>query len=249
MAFPIHFSANVKSIIRHNSNLSTFVLAPTGRFPKFKPGQFVHLTLEEYDPSSHWPESRAFSIASAPSNKQEIRLTIGRQGQYTNRILNEVQEGQHLALKGPYGELVVTPQHNSDEIILIAGGTGITPFCSYLEEAAIAPEKHQNPIHVFYAVRQPSAFIYRSLIEKCAQQIKNLSTHFYSEETSVEPGIEQKDAIVGKLNLKDIMTRLPNPTMGQYYLSGPQAMIKTFSEELVNTHGISADRVHIDAWE
>jgi ferredoxin-NADP reductase len=243
MAFPIHFSASVKSIDRHNSDLATFVLAPTGRLPKFKPGQFVHLTLEPYDPSTHWPESRAFSVASAPSNKSELRLTIGRQGAYTSRILDEVAEGRTLALKGPYGELVVAPTSPSDEVVLIAGGTGVTPFCSYLEEASLAPERHTNPIHLFYAVRRPSAFIYRSLVEACAQKLSNLKTHFFAEESP------DSETIPGRLNLDQILSRLPKPQSALFYLSGPQAMIKSFSEALVQTHGIPPHRVIIDAWQ
>lgn len=243
MAFPIHFSANVKSVVRHNADLATFVFTPTGRFPKFKPGQFVHLTLEAYDPSSHWPESRAFSVASAPSNKQELRLTIGRQGTYTSRILDEVKEGQVLSLKGPYGELVVAPTSISDEIVLIAGGTGITPFCSYLEEASLAPEKHLNPVHVFYAVRHPSAFIYRRLVESCAQKISNVRTYFYAEQEA------DGSTISGRLHLPEMLGKLPNPKLGLYYLSGPQAMIKNFSEALINSHGIAPERVIVDAWQ
>jgi ferredoxin-NADP reductase len=243
MAFPIHFNAAVKTVVRHNENLATYVLVPTGRFPKFKPGQFVHVTLEPYDPSSHWPESRAFSVASAPSNKAEIRLTVGRQGAYTARILDEVKEGQTLALKGPYGELVVAPTSPADEVVLIAGGTGITPFCSYLEEASLVPAKHTNPVHLFYAVKHPSAFIYRESVQKYAQSIPHLRIHFYAEQEA------DAHTTAGRLNLVDILSKLPNPHTSSFYLSGPQAMIKNFSEALVNAHGIEPHRVFIDAWQ
>ena len=32
----------------------------------FKPGQFLHLALDAFEPGGFWPESRVFSIASAP---------------------------------------------------------------------------------------------------------------------------------------------------------------------------------------
>jgi ferredoxin-NADP reductase len=243
MAFPVHFSASVTSIVRHNPNLATFVMLPTGRFPKFKPGHFVQLTLEPYDPSQHWPESRAFSVASAPSNKQELRLTIGRQGAYTGRILNEVREGQTLSLKGPYGDFVVAPQEPSDHIVLVAGGTGITPFCSYLEELALKPDTNTHPVHVFYAVREQEQFIYRELVENCRKHIPNVQVHYFCENKAHGADIP------ARLSCAQILERLPCRQESRFYLSGPQSMIKAFSEELMAQHGVAANRVHIDAWQ
>ena len=40
---------------------------PNGRAPRFRPGQFLHLALDAYDPSGFWPDSRVFSIASRAS--------------------------------------------------------------------------------------------------------------------------------------------------------------------------------------
>ena len=34
---------------------------------KYLSGQFLHLALDEYDPSSGWPESRCFSMQSSPA--------------------------------------------------------------------------------------------------------------------------------------------------------------------------------------
>ena len=73
MATPIKINCKVFSIDAHSDSVFTIKLKPSRRLPHFKPGQFLHLALDSYDPTGgYWPESRVFSIASA-SFDSEIR--------------------------------------------------------------------------------------------------------------------------------------------------------------------------------
>ena len=71
---------------------------------KFKPGQFLHLALDEYDPSFPWPESRCFSMQSSPED-EVIRITFSVKGRYTARMVEELHLGKIVSLKLPYGDL------------------------------------------------------------------------------------------------------------------------------------------------
>jgi NAD(P)H-flavin reductase len=51
MAQPVHFRAVVDRIQRHTPNVATYWLRSDKRLPRFLPGQFIHLTLDDYDPS------------------------------------------------------------------------------------------------------------------------------------------------------------------------------------------------------
>ncbi len=64
----------VSAIAAHGGGVYTVDLAPSGILPPFRPGQFAHLTVDDYDPSSFWPESRVFSIASSPHEKKRLRI-------------------------------------------------------------------------------------------------------------------------------------------------------------------------------
>ena len=107
-------------------------MAPLEKCPSFKPGQFLHLAIDNYDPGFHWPESRVFSVASSPTRLETIRITFSVKGKYTKRMFTEVEEGDIVWLKLPYGSFTFT-KHKS--LIFVAGGTGITPFLSFLEYA------------------------------------------------------------------------------------------------------------------
>ena len=69
MAVVRRVTAVVEKVDRYPENVCCYELRAEKRLPTFKPGQFLHLTLEPYDPSAEWPESRVFSIASAPARR------------------------------------------------------------------------------------------------------------------------------------------------------------------------------------
>ena len=106
---------------------------------KFLPGQFLHLALDEYDPSLGWPESRCFSI-QAQHGPDTIVLSFSAKGKFTTRMAQELKAGSPVMVKLPYGSLF----QNSDastSCVFIAGGTGITPFFRYLPTRPLQPIK------------------------------------------------------------------------------------------------------------
>ena len=109
------------------------MLQPQKRCPRFNPGQFLHLALDPYDPSCQWPESRVFSIANSPTRRDKIKITYAVKGKYTSRKYNEIKKYDLVWIKLHYGTF--TFDYTAENIVLIAGGTGITPFVSFLEYA------------------------------------------------------------------------------------------------------------------
>lgn len=74
MANPIKLKAVVTKVQSYGEGVYEVALKPVGTVPSYKPGQFLHLTVDEYDPAGgFWPESRVFSIASAYSTRRNCR--------------------------------------------------------------------------------------------------------------------------------------------------------------------------------
>ncbi len=64
MPNPKRVKCRVGDVRYHSESVSSVYLSPLSSLPKFKSGQFLHFTLDDFDPSSgFWPESRVFSIA------------------------------------------------------------------------------------------------------------------------------------------------------------------------------------------
>ena len=98
---------------------------------QFRPGQFLHLALDNYDPSFNWPESRVFSIANAPERNTLIYL-FRQKVDFTNRMMNEISIGSQIWIKLPYGIFNFNDAIGED-VVLNCRGTGISPFISFLE--------------------------------------------------------------------------------------------------------------------
>jgi len=104
---PIKLAAVVEIITHHATDVKSLTLRPLKRCPRFKAGQFLHLALEEYEPGFHWPESRVFSIANAPTRSETLKLAFAVKGKFTRRMFDELLDrleevlpelGRHLAI-------------------------------------------------------------------------------------------------------------------------------------------------------
>jgi ferredoxin-NADP reductase len=233
---PQKLCCQVTKIIDHGERVYSLTLAPERPAPRFLPGQFLHLALDEYNYGDFWPDSRVFSIASTPAERDLLRITYAVKGQFTTRMESELRPGAEVWVKLPYGEFIVG---TGTSVCLLAGGTGVTAFTAFLTGLGA---DHAHPVHLFYGARRPDLLIYRPLVESAAAKCPNLHSYFLAEEGEA-PG-----CISGRINLDQIWQTLPDPQAMVYYLSGPPIMLKTLSASLAERR-IPASRILTDAWE
>lgn len=239
MAIIVKIPALVTDVQRHTADICTFIMKPLKPFPFYKPGQFLHLALDAYDPSFAWPESRVFSIASSPANRNEIIISFTIKGNYTKRMYDTININDTVWLKLPYGEFVFDTNIKS---VFIAGGTGITPFISHLAYLIDKPMNHK-PIELHYGVRESKHIIFSNIIEKAKLQLSDFSYKFYCENFSYEKDI---DAIEGIINIDFIYESNKNSECN-YYISGPISMISNFKTYLLSK-GIPESFIKTDDW-
>ena len=242
MPSPVKIQANVERVVKHTDSVVSYAFKPLRKIPRFKPGQFLHLALDEYDPSSHWPESRVFSIASSPTRRDRIEITVSVKGKFTQRIYNEIKLDSTIWLKMPYGDFTFKTDPGKN-IVLIAGGTGFTPFKSYLEYCIDKQLNHS--IQLYYGIREEKLFIFDEIINECVQKNTNFSFISYNE--NPETNLDQTNARKGMLQIDTIAREidLPNSIV---YLSGPFVMVNAFRQYL-EQNGLEKENIKIDNWE
>ena len=234
MANPVKIPARVRRVTRHSEKVASFEFEPLGRVPRFQPGQFLHLALDEYRMGSPWPDSRVFSIASAPSERKEtLAITVSAKGPFTERILDELGEGEGCWLKLPYGDF--TFGHH-EHLTLIAGGVGITPYVSLLK--TLLEQRSNQAVTLYYGFRQSELFLFSDLIHACDAQLEHFQTVIYCEET-------YPAAHYGRLDIEEIVREVHSDTI--YYLSGPLKMIRAFEKMLLELN-VSSAQIKIDDW-
>jgi NAD(P)H-flavin reductase len=162
MANPSKIQAEIVSVRPYGKDVFEVRMKPQGRVPRFKAGQFLHLTIDNYDPSGgFWPESRVFSIASR-YGADEIVIVYSVKGVYTKRMKEFLAPGKSIWLKLPYGDFVLSPETIQNDVVLVAGGSGVSPFVPFLENLADGAEFPQK-VQLFYGVREPEMSMFTSL--------------------------------------------------------------------------------------
>ena len=175
---PVKFAAEVTRVLRHGDDVATYEFRCLMPRPRWKPGQFLHLALDAYDPAGHWPDSRCFTMASGSLEKDHVRLTIAAKGRFTRRILAELQPGRRVWMKAPYGEFIVRTSLEHD-VVLIAGGTGITPFVAFMEDALV--KGLEGKVWLHYGARSQDLLVFRDFAERCARQFPAFRLQCYAE--------------------------------------------------------------------
>lgn len=232
-------TARIKSITKYSDNVCSMVLNPDQTVPKFRPGQFLHLALDPFDPTRQWPESRVFSIANSPTRSSLIRIVFSVKGSFSKRMMDEGTVGRTVWLKLPYGSF--TLEDNERHKVFVAGGTGITPFVSFLEYAIDCGA--QSPISLYYGVRIPPLMIFGDLIEECAKKIKHFDATISVEQNSSG----HAEFKTGSLNMAEILESVVDKQNCDFYLSGPWKMVDSFKATLLQS-SVSQSNIFIDDW-
>jgi len=206
-----HFTAiDTETVAR---DVTRFRLKPKSKGITPKPGQFAYLQAQRFG------EEHPFTVSHYDAGSGEISFSIKAVGPYS-RSLTRLEIGDIVYIDGPYG--VFTEEMNSSDrsAVVIAGGIGITPFIRHLEA--------KNIRYLFWGCRTEADIAYRAVVE--APDVEAYIV--LSEKSEQRPGYE-----TGIITADLIKKRLEQPlTEYDFYLCGPQPMMKSLREELVSHH-------------
>jgi ferredoxin-NADP reductase len=234
---PQKIRCRVTEVQAHGEGVYSLFLQPESPAPRFRPGQFLHLALDSYTPGDFWPDSRTFSIASAPTERQRMRITYAVKGKFTTRMEAELHEGSQVWVKMPYGDFIIP---TGQDMCLLAGGTGITAFTAFLAGLAV---NTSNQIHLFYGARRPDLLIYRPLVQAAAQRCPGLHACYFAEEN-----FAGSDCRPGRIEVGAVFACVSDPLALTYYLAGPPGMIQALTAGLRQC-GLAPEQIIADAWE
>jgi ferredoxin-NADP reductase len=187
------------------------------------------LALDEYDLSGAWPESRCFSIQTSP-DEENIKITYAVKGRFTQRMEQELSVGKFVWLKLPFGDLF-TQEQSKENVVFIAGGTGITPFLSLFTDKSFS--EYRNPA-LYLGFRNRDLCFYQKDLEKAKRINSELKIIVFYQDTD------------GIIDIEQIYSS--HSDAGAFFISGPPVMIKNFKQYLLGK-GVGENRVKTDDWE
>jgi predicted ferric reductase len=107
--------------------------------PVYMPGQFSFFTFFSNQVSR---EEHPFSLTSTPTRTFCFQLVVRTTGDWTPKLKN-LQPGDRVLMNGPFGLFSHLLFTEKKEIIMIAGGIGITPMLSMLRYMADCNDQHK----------------------------------------------------------------------------------------------------------
>ena len=174
-----------------------------------------------------WWEAHPFSLSAAP-NGTSLRITVKGVGGYT-RALRDVRPGTRVVAEGPFG-VFTDAVRRRDKALLIAGGIGITPVRSLLDEM-------HGDLAVLYRVIREDEVVFRDELDALARERGVALTYVVGDHAA--PG---GDRLLSPEHLRELV---PDVAEREVFLCGPPAMTNAI-EKSVRRAGVPRPFVHVE---
>lgn len=221
--------------LRHpTADSVTLVLRPNGNWQGFRAGQFVRLTVE----IDGVRRSRCYSPANsvhAIDGKIELTVKAHATGFVSKYLKQQARAGLVVTLSQADGVFAL-PERRPDRILLISGGSGITPVMAMLR--TLCDEGHAGRITFLHYCRSAADLIYAEELAEIAARHSNVQLlRCYAE-------AEQCGELQGLFSREQLAAAVPDYAEATAFLCGPPGMMQAV-QNVWNGDGI-AERLHLE---
>ncbi len=204
-------------------------------FP-FLPGQYVHIRI----PGTS--ARRSYSFANPPAQAKLLRFYIKllQHGVMSEYVSGRAKAGEAIVLEGPYGHFYLRAPRRP--ILMVAGGTGLAPMLSMLDELAArcgTGSGTGQPIHLLYGANTPGEFFAQAQLQGYSRR----GLRFTHELVALYPDAAWRGAsghVTGRLRAE-----LVHGGNCDAYLCGPPAMTAAAQTWLLDA-GLGAHDIHAE---
>lgn len=222
---PFTLTVQAAENITPNVRLFRFI-CEDGQKISYAPGQFITVHFDHEGKKLH----RSYSIANPPQEPEVIEFAAAYfAGGPGTQFLFNLKVGDKVETTGPFGRLILRDEQ-PQRYILIATGTGITPYRTMLPDLHQRLQKFPHlEVHVLLGVQRRQDLLFGD--EFVAFAAQHPRAHFYacfSREDSLDDKPHERLGYVQET----LTTLQPNPAGDIIYLCGNPAMIDVVFAQL-----------------
>jgi len=177
--------------------------------------------------TGRWWEAHPFSLSALPEGTA-MRITVKGVGAYSRRLA-DLRPGTRVVAEGPFGTFTDAVRRR-DKVLLIAGGIGITPVRSLLEEI-------DGDVIVLYRVLREDDIVFRSELDALAHE-RGADLQYVVGDHAAPGG----DRLLSAEHLHELV---PDVAEREVFLCGPPAMTHVI-EKSVRRAGVPRSYLHVE---
>jgi ferredoxin-NADP reductase len=213
--------------------VDSHMLAPTVRHLAFErvdgqplafvPGQFLQIHFHYADGTA---TKRSYSVGtvgdgSTPVQRIEIAVSYVEGGAAT-QLLGELPHGGVIDASGPYGRFCLQAGDANGRYLLLATGTGVTPYRAMLPQIRELLKQGDREVVLLYGARNEVELLYGDEFEAFAQANPGFTFHgCLSRQPRAVPRPSDRQG-----HVQNVLAELvPNPERDIAYLCGNPNMV------------------------
>ena len=167
---------------------ASHMLAPTVRHLAFErddgapfafvPGQFIQIHFHYADGK---PTKRSYSVGTVGDGNgtvQRIEIAVSYvEGGAATALLSTLDEGGTLDASGPYGRFCLMDADTNARYLLVATGTGVTPYRAMLPQMRTLTATRGCTFALVYGARNETELLYGEEFEAFAREVPGFTFH------------------------------------------------------------------------
>jgi ferredoxin-NADP reductase len=235
----VWYEVEVTRVVQETPRDRTFVFrvppAHAERF-RFRPGQYVTVT----DVVQGKSVRRSYSISSSPNQSGTFDITVRDAGTFGDHFFH-FEPGKRLQAMAPRGGFLLEDEPGR-ELVLTAGGSGVTPYRCYARY--LAETSRRDPVTIVHSVREPADLIFREEFEALA---KKHAWFRYVPTVTRLPEDASWSGRRGRIDADLIRSLVRDPSKALLYACGPNEFVDCVAGVAAEV-GIPETRFRREKW-
>lgn len=212
------------TVIHETHDVKTFILATDDNTQvDYLAGQHLPISLEIEGKNV----KRNYTLSSAPTRPNMLAITVKRvvDGVVSNCLHDHLKVGDYLSAQRPAGNFHLG-QLNTNKLVLLTAGSGITPALSILR--TLVDQQNKTEVVFFHSAHTESDLIARQEIDLLSKQHGNCQIIY----TLTQHALPNWSGLQGRVS-KDMLASISNLPHSSVFVCGPQAFMVSVKEQLL----------------
>jgi predicted ferric reductase len=225
----------VTNIIKAGKDTYSVEVVPRkGSIFKYIPGQFAFVSFD----SENLPaEEHPFTLSSTPSRPEHVNFSIRCSGDWTS-LIGRISRGDRAFIDGAYGQFSYLFSNEMTDLIMIAGGIGITPMLSMLRY--LADRDDARRVTLIWSNRTREDIVFADEFVELERRLKGLRIiHVFTR----KPDGSSSGVRLNRNKLDELLSECNRKA--PVFLCGPPSMMKEVRAGLTK-NGFSRRRIYTE---